>query len=307
MENELEITYDLIKPIILEEKADGSTMNCKFKVEGEIFESKYSIKMDTTDTTNKVQGIVKMNLVSRMRSMLSRTVRSIVGGGLVGNTASMVTNEVVRSNTTGANFSASDKQDAVVNAFKRISFHFFMDMESKSWKIARRLSEFEKRLKAAPLSTAYDKKTLARLLLELAKADGQIGVEEKEFLQDFLDEDTGTFAELMRAATLSRVELEEISKEGKENVFMIACAVTLTDRSFDESEKNKLLEVATMMNIPDVKKNELLKIAQDYTIETAILAGGMMTRDDIYNFADKIGMDRSEAERAQVKYEKRQD
>jgi hypothetical protein len=33
----------------------------------------------------------------------------------------------------------------------------------------------------------------------------------------------------------------------------------------------------------------------------------MMTRDDIYNFADKIGMDRSEAERAQVKYEKRQD
>ncbi len=111
----------------------------------------------------------------------------------------------------------------------------------------------------------------------------------------------------MRAPTLSRVELEEVSKEAKENIFLIACAVTLTDRSFDESEKNKLFEVAGMMNIPDVKKNELLKIAQDYTIETAIQTGGMMSREDIYSFADKIGMDQSEAERAQVRFEKRKD
>jgi tellurite resistance protein len=307
MENEFEITYDLIKPIILEEKLDGSTMHCKFKVEGEVFESKYSVRIDSKDTSNKIKGMVKLNLISRMRSTLMRVIRSAVGGGIAGNTAAMVGNEVVRNQTSGANYSAADKQDAVVEAFERISFNFYFDQEVKAWKIARRLSEFEKRLKSNPLTVPYDKKTLARLLLELAKADGQISPEEKAFFSEFLDEDTGTFAELMRAATLSKVELEEVSKEAKENVFMIACAVTFSDKSFDEKEKAKLYEVAANMNIIDKKRDELLKLAQDYTIESAIEASGKMTREEIYTFADKIGMERSEAERAQIKFEKRQD
>ena len=141
----------------------------------------------------------------------------------------------------------------------------------------------------------------------MAKADGSISPEEKEFFNEFLDEDTGTFPELMRAASLSKVELEEVSREGKENVFMIACAVTFTDRSFDESEKNKLYEVALHMNFTDKIRDSLLKLAQDYTIETAIQSSGKMSREEIYTFADKIGMDKSEAERVQIKYEKRQD
>lgn len=307
MENEMEITYDLLKPIILEEKLDGSTMHCKFKVEGEVYESKFSVRIDSKDTGNKIQGMVKLNLISRMRSSLMRVIRTAVGGGIAGNTAAMVGNEMVRTQTSGANYSAKDKQDAVVDAFERISFNFYFDQETKEWKIARKLSEFERRLKANPLTTPYDKKTLARLLLELAKADGSISPEEKEFFQEFLDEDTGTFAELMRAPTLSKVELEEVTRPSKENVFMIACAVTFTDRSFAESEKNKLYEVASHMTLNDKTRDDLLKLAQDYTIETAIQTSGKMSREDIYSFADKIGMDKSEAERVQIKYEKRQD
>ena len=100
---------------------------------------------------------------------------------------------------------------------------------------------------------------------------------------------------------------DEFSKEAKENVFMIACAVTFSDKSFDEKEKAKLYEVAANMNINDKKRDELLKLAQDYTIESAIESSGKMSREEIYTFADKIGMDRSEAERAQIKFEKRQD
>jgi hypothetical protein len=111
----------------------------------------------------------------------------------------------------------------------------------------------------------------------------------------------------MRAPTLSKVELEEVTRPSKENVFMIACAVTFTDRSFAESEKNKLYEVASYMTLNDKTRDDLLKLAQDYTIETAIQTSGKMSREDIYSFADKIGMDKSEAERVQIKYEKRQD
>jgi tellurite resistance protein len=307
MEKEMDLTYDLIKPIILEEVLDGSTMLCKFKIEGEIFESKYFVRMDTKDTSNKITGMIKLNMVSRLRSAVMRTIRTAVGGGMLGNTASMVGNEMVRSQTTGANYSTSDKQDAVVAAFERISFNFFYDQESKSWKIARKLSEFERRIKVNPITSAYDKKTLARLLLELTKADGSITVEEKEFLQEFLDEDTGTFPELLRSPSLSHVELEEVSRTVKENIFMIACAVSLIDKSFDEREQNKLFEVANLMAIADTVRNELIRLAQDFTIENVILSKGMMSREEVYSFADKIGLDRSEAERAQIRFEKRQE
>ena len=242
-----------------------------------------------------------------MRSSLLRIIRTAVGGGIAGNTASMVGNEVVRQQTSGANFSVADKQRAVVEAFTAISFQLYFDEEDKQWKIARRLSDFEKRIKSKPITNAYDKKTLARLLIEMAKADGQIAQEEKEFFTEFLDEDTGTFAELMREASLSRVELEEVSREAKENVFMITVAVALADKDFDEKEEAKLNEVSDMMGIDQRQKDDLIRIAQNYTIESAIQLSGQMSRDEIYVFADKIGMPREEAERAKVRLEKRLD
>lgn len=303
----MEITYDSIKPLILEERLDGSTMHLKFKVEEEIFETKRSVRMDSTDSTNKIKSMVKLNMISRMRSSLLRIIRTAVGGGIAGNTASMVGNEVVRQQTSGANFSVADKQRAVVEAFTAISFQLYFDEEDKQWKIARRLSDFEKRIKSKPITNAYDKKTLARLLIEMAKADGQIAQEEKEFFTEFLDEDTGTFAELMREASLSRVELEEVSREAKENVFMITVAVALADKDFDEKEEAKLNEVSDMMGIDQRQKDDLIRIAQNYTIESAIQLSGQMSRDEIYVFADKIGMPREEAERAKVRLEKRLD
>ncbi len=303
----MEITYESIKPLILEERLEGSTMHCKFKVEGEVFEAKNAVRIDATNTGNKIKSMVRLNLISRMRSSLMRVIRSAVGGGVAGNTAAMVGNEVVRSKTSGTNYSAADKKRAVVGAFERVSFNFYYDEETSSWKIARRLSEFERRIKAAPVSDPYDKKTLARLLIEMAKADGQIAQEEKEFFQEFLDDDTGTFAELMRSPTLSRVELEEVSDAAKENVFMITVAVALADKEFDKSEEDKLAEYAEMMSMDDRKKEELIKIAQDYTIESAIQLSGEMSRDEIYSFADRIGMAREEAERAQIRFEKRTD
>lgn len=303
----MEVTYDSIKPLILEERLEGSTMHCKFKVEGEIFEAKNAVRVDSANTGNKIKSMVRLNLISRMRSSLMRVIRSAVGGGVAGNTAAMVGNEVVRSKTSGTNYSASDKKQAVVDAFQRIAIDLYFDEETNAWKIARLLSEFERRIKKNPITIPYDKKTLARLLIEMAKADGQIAQEEKEFFTEFLDEDTGSFAELLRSPTLSRVELEEISSEAKENVFMITVAVALADKEFDKSEEEKLEEYADMMGMDDRQSETLVKLAQDYTIESAIQLSGKMSREEVYAFADKIGMSREEAERAQIRFDKRQD
>ena len=129
--------------------------------------------------------------------------------------------------------------------------------------------------------------------------------EEKAFFDNFLNEETGKLADLMRAPDISIVECEEVSKEAKENVFMIVAAVALTDNEFAEEEQLKLEEYSQMFEFSEAKHEELLRYAQDYTIESWIRANGDMTRDEIYAFADKIGMDRGEAERTQIRIEKR--
>lgn len=303
----MEITYESIKHLLLEETVDGYMMNCKFKVEEEVYEATSSIRKDTKDTTQQIKGIVRSNLFSKLRTTISQVVRKVLGGGIQGNIGQQVTSSVVAKHTNAPSFSRKEREDAVVACFQKIAFNIYFDQEAGAWKVARKLSEFEKRLKQNPLEKAYDKKTLARMLIEIAKVDGSIEQEEKEFFQDFLSEETGTFAELMRTPQLSRVECEEVTKEVKENVFMVVCALAISDHDFDSKERNRLYEYAAMLGLKDDVRDNVLRMAQDYTIETVVNTEGEMERDDLYEFADAIGMDRGEAERAQVRFSKRLD
>lgn len=304
MSQEVEITYKSIKNLLVEERMEKGKIFCVFEVEGRRFEADAGIKRDMAKTSERVKSIVKMNMISRMRSSFNRILRGVLGGGMAGNIGSQVGNAVVSEKSRNMAFSKADRENAVVAAFKRIAFNF--TFEEGQWKIAIKLSEFERRLRKDPLTIPYDKKTLARLLIEMAKADGSIAKEEKEFFQDFLNEDTGSFSELMSTPAITAVDCQEVSEEAKENVYMITVAVALADRDFDDTEKAKLNEYAEMFGFRPHKKDELIRYAQDYTVETAILsAGSDLNLDELYEFADNIGMPRSEAQRAQIRLSKR--
>jgi tellurite resistance protein len=302
-----EVTYDGIKHLIAEERFEENKCFVTFKVEGELYEGEAFLRKDGTDGTERVKTMVRNSLIGRLRSAVTRTISRVVGGGMVGHTATMVGSEVVRQQTSGTVYSRKEKEEAVVKAFRETAkSNFYFDEERKDWRIARMLAEFERRLRQSPLEKAYDKKTLARMLIEMAKADGAIAQEEKEFFQSFLSAETGSFAELMRAQPLSRVECEEVtSVTMKENVLMITAAVAMADHDFSAVEKQKLSSYGEMMGLDEKTINNMIKAAQDYTIEQAILNGEDFSREEIYAFADKIGMDKSEAERAQVRLNKR--
>ena len=86
---------------------------------------------------------------------------------------------------------------------------------------------------------------------------------------------------------------------------MIVAAVALTDNEFADEEKLKLEEYSQMFDFSEKQYDDLLRLAQDHTIEAYINAKGQMSRDEVYEFADKIGMDRGEAERTQIRLDKR--
>jgi tellurite resistance protein len=299
------VTYESIKPYISEEKMESSNMKCKFQVDGEIFESNSYIKVDSKDGTHNIKNMARSSVFGRLRGALTNFIYKVTGGGLVGNIATMAASETVRQNVSTTSYSRKDQEAAVVDAFKKVEFNFYYDDNSRKWKIARQFSEFEKRLKSSPITKAYDKKTLARMLLEMSKADGQLEAEEKAFLEGFLSADTGSLGELMRRSPLSAVECEEVSKDSKQNCLMIVAAMAISDHDFEVPERQKLIDFGNMMGLAADKQAEALKLAQDYTIELVIREGKELTRDDVYAFADKIGMDRAEAERAQVRYDRR--
>jgi tellurite resistance protein len=299
----MEITYESIRQYIIEESLEGSRVTCKFQIDNEVFDSVGTIKAGGKKGAARVKNMVKTTALGRMRSVVLRVLRKAVGGGFAGTAVSMAGNEAMRQGTDGIKYSKKEQQAAVVMAFEKISLE--LAYEGGQWRLATEFSEFEKLMKRNPLTKAYDRKILARMLVEMARADGSIEPEEKAFFDDFLTEETGKLGELVRSPAVSVVECEEVSKEGKDNVFMIVAAVALTDNEFADEEKLKLEEYSQMFEFTDAKHHELLRLAQDYTIESWIRSNGDMSRDDVYAFADKIGMDRGEAERTQIRIEKR--
>jgi len=299
----MEITYESIRQYIIEESLDGSRVTCKFQIDDEVFESVGTIRTGGKKGAARVKSMVKTTALGRMRSVVLRVLRRAGGGGFAGTAVSMAGNEAMRQGTDSIKHSKADHQAAVVQAFEKISIE--LAYEGGKWRLATEFSEFEKLMKRNPLTKAYDRKILARMLVEMARADGSIEPEEKAFFDDFLTDETGKLGELVRSPAISVVECEEVSKEGKENVFMIVAAVALTDNEFADEEKLKLEEYSQMFEFTDMKQEELLRYAQDYTIESWIRGNGKMSRDDVYAFADKIGMDRGEAERTQIRIEKR--
>jgi tellurite resistance protein len=299
----MEITYESIKPYILEENLDGSKVECKFEIEGQIFEAVGRIKKSQKKGAGKVKSMVQRTAIGRMRSMVLRILRKAVGGGFAATVVSQAGSEGMRQGTAGMNYTKQEKQAAVVMAFDTISMD--LTYENSKWRLATEFSEFEKLVRRSPLKKAYDKKILARMLVEMANADGRIAPEEKAFFDNFLTDETGSMGELMRAPSVSIVECEEVSPEARENVFMIVAAVALTDNEFADEEKLKLEEYSQMFDFSEKKYDELLRLAQDHTIEAYINSKGQMSRDEIYEFADKISMDRGEAERTQIRLDKR--
>lgn len=297
------ITYESIKPYILEETLEGNKMICQFQIEDQVFDAVGAIRMATKKGGDRVKTMVTNTAVGRMRSMLLGVLRRAVGGGFAGTVTSMAGNEVIRQQTEGIRYSAKDKEGGVIKAFESIMAELAFD--GGKWRLAKEYSEFEKMIKRNPIVKPFDKKVLARMLVEMARADGNIAKEEKDFFEGFLTEETGNLGSLMRAPSVSLVECEEVSPEAKENVFMLTAAVALADDEFADDEKIKLDDYAQMLGFNDIKTAELLRLAQDYTVENAIKSRGKMSRDEIYAFADQIGMERGEAERAMIRLEKR--
>ncbi|MCH2022490.1 MAG: TerB family tellurite resistance protein [Saprospiraceae bacterium] len=284
----MELSYIKIQPYLHKSTQEGNRMICIFKFENKKFESESTITKGNEIGSDIGSKIAKNAGMSQMRSFLTRLVKKNIE---IKNDVTINSDEV---------FTDKEKEAAIVNAFKGIMNEIIYDSKEKKWRIASGVSEFEKRMKKFPLVEIYDKKIMARMLVEMARADQRIEEQERLFFESFLTPDTGKLGDLMRSPYLTYSDCEKVNKKARNTLFLVVAAVALTDNEFNIKEQEKLNSFAKMLDFDDTTKEKLLAIAQDYTLQLAIRANNNnMTSEYLFAFADKIGMNKEDAERTQ--------
>lgn len=299
-----QITYELIKPLIVQAEVHRSRMHCIFQAPNsdEQIEATTSIRRKYT-VKSRVISDVKRSALNEIRWIATRALQNIFGSGIVGRTTRQVANTALNTNSADYTFTNEEKHDAIVVAFKTVSKKFYYDGPTNTWTSGKSVSAFERKLQEAPLTGKYDKNVLGRMLVEIADGDGYISSDERNFLSDIMHPNVVNIDELMVMGPLTKYDLEEVSKGARENMMMLAWSMGLRDWELDSSEAEQLQRFGEMFGFSESTMARIVDLAQNYVVEGLLDEGA--GKREVLEFAEQIGMKEEDAQRAFVKYQKR--
>lgn len=315
----MKFSYDLIEPLLVESELDGSELLCAFEIpgSGEIVESSARVKRSNSLQSDLTRQITRMGS-NMLRREASRLVRRTLGGGMLGRLGSSTVRSASRPMQDKLQYSGEDKEEAVVEAFKKVAHRFYFDETQGAWTQApiaaartvekaapapTPVSAVEEQIEKSPLSTRFDREVLARILVELAAADGEIEDAEQEFLQSVVGAEFGSINELMAMEPVSPVECEELNPGVRETIYLLAWVMSLVDLEVNQAERGILMEYAGMFGFSGQKSEEIIRKARLYLLESSIAAD--TSREELFSLADSLGVDRNDAERALIQLKKR--
>jgi hypothetical protein len=284
----IKLTYKSIQPYITGEVQQGEIMYCRFLVEEREFEAEVGI--EKIDESNGLGVMVKNP--NRMRSMLLRVLNKGIRS-----------KKALEEDTPQIYFSKKELEAAVVLAFESILDEIIYIETTGKWHLATQFSDFEVYIRQHPLKENLDKRIMSRMLVEMARADGRIGQEERLFFSHFLNDEMGRLSDLITAPYLNKEDCKKVTKRGRLTIFVIVAAVALVDNQLQVEEQDKLDRFAEIFEMAAKKRQELFQIAQDYTLETKLkVQTKPLSLNALHDFADKIAMDRVHAEQVQAKF-----
>ncbi len=314
----MDITYAEVEQYLLNHEIEGTKIYCEFqKPNGEVLESHALIKK-SQDIKSQVAKKMARMAKKQAKRHVGRFIRGALGGGMLGRIGSSVSRssvDNVADNATGeASYSESEINEAVVKAFSRVAREFgytrgrgkLKDKQSERSSGEMEdpnLSEFQKQMNRAPINNAFEQELMARFLVDIAKADGRIDKEEKDFFGQIIPKRMGNIAAFMNRDPISKIECEELSQQVKETIYMVGWVLAAIDFKLDAEEIKSMYEWGDMFGIDSFKKAELAKFAKSYVIESAFEP--TTTRTELFDMADALDLDRDYAERCMIAFKKR--
>jgi uncharacterized membrane protein YebE (DUF533 family) len=265
---------------------------------------------------SQVIRVAKRSATNQARRIASQLLRKALGGGIFGQMSSTILNTATTASKIGQGYTDEETHAAALEAFKKVQHYFFYDATAKKWIPASKadistnaqksanLSELDKKIAANPITSRFDKEILARLLVEVANADGNISADEKTFLQNFVSPSLGTVEKILSADPLTPMECEEVSSAGvKESIYILAWVVSLIDLDIDTSELSLLEDFADIFAFSPALKNDLIYKAKAHVLELNIHLDS--TREDVLSVAKLLQMPENDALRTHIQLKKR--
>lgn len=311
MNKKLTYTYEQIEPLIAAQTQEGTRVIVEFALPNstEVVESFATVRRGK-GAGARVKQRIKRTAASQVRMMGNRMIRGVVGSNIAGRTAAVAFSTASREHMRSkVMYDKSDVERAVCEAFERVKEHFHYDENTETWgeppvpPPPAPKSPFVEQMESAPIANSYDLEVFARILAELAYADGTITQEEKEFFEGFIPDDIGPMERLIQGDPVSRVECEEVTESVKETIYQFAWAIALVDFDLDPMEQELLAEYADMFQIQEYRVAELTKNAKYEVLERAIDPD--ISRQELFELGDKIDLSRDDAERCRIGMKKR--
>ncbi|MCA8921057.1 MAG: TerB family tellurite resistance protein [Planctomycetes bacterium] len=280
------VSYASVEPLLVNSEVVGKRLRCSFRcpVGKGVFTGEVPIEPPKT---------ARLASLSRWAESLGWALRAAVGA-----------QPAAQDSSAAVEVTEEERHDATVRAFLAVNPPFLWDAERGSWVNAASAGNlnprFTLRLAKAPVSDPEDQHVLARVLAELARADGHVDTEEWAFLAEFVLAETGSIYAIMDEPPLTAEELQQVTPEVRESVLMIGWALVLADSELRESETRLLSEWAEGFGIPPERQDRLRRDAARFVLAQHLSAAypkGVLDpaiRDDAVKHARDLGLDDEE-------------
>lgn len=271
-----ELTFDLVKPLIAHTDSDGSYVQVVFRCPVSEDEIPASARI-TESAGSSIKKEVKRSLWRNIRWSLSRMMYSAFGygvGGAIGSTVADTAASVGESRQHQP--SEAELKEGVLEAFKSVQSRFAWDASNNRFVSASVFKdlqvEFTVIVNQVRITKAWDRAVLARMLAEIASADGSLAEEERELFASFLPLGQGvpTLDELLEKPPLTKADLEETSEDVRHVMWLIAASMALSDETLAKAESERLTRFATALGISAEDQRRGLELAKEYVIDQAL-------------------------------------
>ena len=317
------ITIENVNPLIASETNDGKTLTFVFACPaGGTKVTAIHPLNPATGAQSQLGSKVKKAALSSLRGPLSSAIRGAFGRGSVGRimgsiaskSAATAISESAKAQKTPT-LSQEQRDTAAVEAFTSVSGQFEWDSNRGGWvssdAAANMMSGFQRQVGGAPIDAPYDQEIAARMMVEVASADGDLQEEERDVLTLFIDPALGSIDELAKRPTLSAAELNEVSAGSvRQSMLAIAWLVALSNDGCDADEAARLESFANALELSEEAAKSMRELAEEFLVDQMMakeLGSGdaAQARASIGELARTIGMSSERLERAEARFHKR--
>ncbi len=307
-----DLTYELVAPLVTAHEVDGSGVTVVFQcpVSGEQIQGRGRVQ----ESGSSFGKEVKRTLWQNMRWSLSRAMYSVFGYGVGGAIGSTVVDAAgSMASAGGTKLKEADFKAAVLDAFRGVSNRFAWDETNQRFVSASVFKDLQTQftviIQSVPITQGWDRGVLARMLAEIASADGKLEEGERELFHSFLRDQS--IDDLLERAPLAKADLEEVSESVRQVMWLLAAAMAVSDEDFAPAEEAKLAFFAEGfgMKAEDVARG--LELAKEYVLDQAIEASyndGKMDkaeRQHVAQVAARLGVSEDRAARLDARCRKR--